>query len=645
MKKNKGITLIALIITIIVLLILAGVSIAMLTGESGVITQAQKAKISTELSGYKEELELYKISKLTENQEFLDGSLTAGKTNLSYNTQKAEETGNIKTVITSISDEYMEKLEIIKGELLINTKSKDEIKIAQSLGIEVNPYDITEEGELLSSNGNLLLMDENGTLTIPDSVTKIGEGAFANCSGLKTVIIPGSVKEIGTNAFAYNQTLETVIMQEGVEIIGDGAFMQCRHLKNVDMPQSLLKIKGSAFMAAQELSKITIPTKITSISGYSFYQCTNLTEIKLSENIKEITEYAFSFTAFESIVIPESVEKISKNVFSGNKNLDTIVIEGKEPKFVYENGMLMPKEKNNVLFASDKYLKGISTFEIPEGVDEFSLMLEQYRNINKLIIPNSLTKMLLPREWPPTIQEVEVKGENKRFKVDEKRKILYTQDTKELNMCFSKEENIDLLDENNEIGIKSIYDSAFQQATKAKNIVLPKSTTLIGAFAFQNCVNLEDVKIGENVSSIDGLFKYLNYAGEVIIDPNNPYFKVENNVLYTKDKSEIVCVLYPIVGTFYVDSSVKILRDRAFHNQYQMTDIRLPEGLTKIGECLNFCTSLTELNIPSTVESISEKAFINDPNISQINIQKPKDSIPGAPWGAPKGMKVVNWKK
>ena len=57
-EKQQGITLIALVVTIIVLLILAGVSIAMLTGNSGILTQSMRAKISTELSSYKEELEL-----------------------------------------------------------------------------------------------------------------------------------------------------------------------------------------------------------------------------------------------------------------------------------------------------------------------------------------------------------------------------------------------------------------------------------------------------------------------------------------------------------------------------------------------------------------------------------------------------------
>ena len=56
--SNKGITLIALIVTIIVLLILASVSIAMLTGENGILTQAQRAKEETEVASEKEGLSL-----------------------------------------------------------------------------------------------------------------------------------------------------------------------------------------------------------------------------------------------------------------------------------------------------------------------------------------------------------------------------------------------------------------------------------------------------------------------------------------------------------------------------------------------------------------------------------------------------------
>ena len=247
-KGERGITLIALVITIVVLLILAGVSIAMLTGDNGVITNAQKSKLATTFSAYKEEVDLYKTNKYAENRNFSENTLEAGKTSLSYNTKNQDEEGNIKTIITTITDADMEKFEIIKGKLLIKTKDVKEIKVAQSLGIEVNPYDITEEGELQSSNGNLLLVDETGTLKIPESVTKIGEGAFANVEGLKKIIIPGSVKEIGINAFANNLTLEMVIIEDGVERISEMAFKECKNLKDVKLPDSINYIGGQAFI-------------------------------------------------------------------------------------------------------------------------------------------------------------------------------------------------------------------------------------------------------------------------------------------------------------------------------------------------------------------------------------------------------------
>ena len=75
-EAQKGITLIALVITIIVLLILAGVSIAMLTGQKGILTQANNAKNETELASAKEKVELAVIGAISQTR---DGTLTVGK--------------------------------------------------------------------------------------------------------------------------------------------------------------------------------------------------------------------------------------------------------------------------------------------------------------------------------------------------------------------------------------------------------------------------------------------------------------------------------------------------------------------------------------------------------------------------------------
>lgn len=216
-KENKGITLIALVVTTVVLILLAGTSINFVLGDNGIITKAQQAKMQTEFSKYKEELDLFNGKQLIENQEY-----------------------QLKTLAA-----------------------------AQKAGINPNPYKI-ENGVLQSSEDNLLLVDETGTLRIPDSVTEIGDGAFSGVEGLKTIIIPGSVKRISANAFAFNSTLEKVVLSEGVEEIETQAFNNCNKLQKIELPQSLTKIAGLAFYWCRNLQSVTIPSKVTEIEMYAF---------------------------------------------------------------------------------------------------------------------------------------------------------------------------------------------------------------------------------------------------------------------------------------------------------------------------------------------------------------------------------------
>lgn len=90
------------ILNIIVLIILASITITTLTGENGIITKTNEAKFKTEMAELKEQLELFNVDKLSENSDYLESTLTAGKELLEYNTKKPGETGNIYTIFTSI---------------------------------------------------------------------------------------------------------------------------------------------------------------------------------------------------------------------------------------------------------------------------------------------------------------------------------------------------------------------------------------------------------------------------------------------------------------------------------------------------------------------------------------------------------------
>lgn len=637
-KNFEGITLIALVITIIILLMLAGVSIAMMTGTNGILTQAQKAKMTTELSNYKEQLELYKTEKMTENREFLESSLTVGKENLTYNTQPTGETGNIKTVIPNIKDEYVSKIEIIKGELLINTQDKNEIEIAKKLGIAVNPYDIVN-GELLSSNGNLLLMDETGTITIPDSVTKIGEGAFAGLSGLKTIIIPGTVKEIEANAFAYNATLEKVIIQDGVEIIGNSAFRNCNNLKEVSLPESINQIDNVAFFGCISLTSIEIPSKVTKINYCSFGCCTNLQEIKFrGENVDTIDTDSLNATKIKSIKITKNVKHIDGTAFKDCNELENIYIDKENDKYVYENNILMTSNKTQIIFISKKYYSSVTSFSIPNGVEEFNANISNITNIKELKIPNSL-KTINSYFLPNSIENISIDEKNEFLKIQES--CIYSKDNQNLIFCFSKQKNIVL---NN--SCKKISARAFKGATFAEEITLPNDVITVESFAFEGLKNLKELKLGENVSNISGLaWRGLNSDFNINIDKNNAYYTAENGVVYNKNKDKIINVTYKIKGEFIVNDNIKIIGDNAFNGQDKIKKIILKKGIESIGNGAFWdCTELTSIDIPDSIKEIQEKAFGGSTlNLTAINIHKSANSVAGAPWGASKGMKIINW--
>ncbi len=638
-KKSNGITLVALVITIIVLLILAGVTIATLSGDSGILTNAAKAKKMALLSQYKEEHEMFLNEQLLKNDNFKKVSLVAGETNLIYNTQEEGETGNIYDVIPSLkNNDFSTKLEIIKGELLLNTKDPKEIKMAQSIGIQVNPYDIVD-GELLSSNGNLLLMDETGTVTIPDNVTKIGEGAFANLSGLKTIIIPGSVKVIGVNAFRNNPTLEKVIIKDGLERIENNAFTSCENLIDIIMPDSITLMGQEIFMSCYKLKNVKLSESLISLPRFTFHACISLEKIKIPDRVERLEDRCLSSCPkLNNIIINQNITYISSSAFSDCDILENIYISN-NPNFVYENGILMLKSKTEILFISSKKLNENNVFKIPEGITTFNISISANKNIDTIIIPKSLQEVGNSQSgiFPMSVNNIQVTEGNMNFIV--KNNTLYSKDEKKLILCFEKGRTVNILPT-----VEDIEMQGFGLAPNLVEINLPDSVKNIKQFAIIKCIKLETMRIGKNVTYIDPLFQYNNTTLNLIIDPLNQNYIVEDFVLYNKDKTELMTTLKPNPGKFLVKDTVKVIGSLAFYNKREITEIILPEGLTEIKNSFGYC-SFNKIEIPSTVNTISIAAFANNPNLSQIIINKPPNSISGAPWGAAKGNRIVEWKK
>jgi hypothetical protein len=208
-----------------------------------------------------------------------------------------------------------------------------------------------------------------GDYVIPDSVTEI-EHAFKNCTGLTSVTIPGSVTKIGNSVFRDCTGLTSITIikikrdpfYHGTVIpldnhsyeSEDGVLFNEGKTKlilyppgrrgNYVIPDSVTKIGGkAAFENCAGLRSITIPNSVIKIGGEAFDGCTRLTSVTISDSVTKIGRRAFSgCTGLTSITIPNSVTEIGWRAFSGCPAF--INVHPDNPAYRSENGKLHKKQ-------------------------------------------------------------------------------------------------------------------------------------------------------------------------------------------------------------------------------------------------------------------------------------------------------------
>ena len=311
-KAQKGITLIALVITIIVLLILAGVTINMVLGDDGIIQNAQTAKNLNKDGQIEEAIELMASEIFIEKH----GGEAASLTNRTP-------TGVIEALVT---DGIVKEGELIPygGQSI---QYKDGRKSFSLDGIV--EWDNTNVAGLKIENGVVVgFLDESTretvtSITIPEGVTSIGNGAFGYCYELTEVNIPDSVTSIGEYAFGYCSSLETLQIPNSVESFGPYAF-ESSAITSITIPRNMTTIGENAF-SYSGLSSITIPDWVTTIERYAFAY-SQLTSVKIPSSVTSIGASAFNGCRITSIELPNSITTLPADLFENCSNLESIYI-------------------------------------------------------------------------------------------------------------------------------------------------------------------------------------------------------------------------------------------------------------------------------------------------------------------------------
>ena len=168
---------------------------------------------------------------------------------------------------------------------------------------------VTTIGDFAFSETNLT------SVSIPSTVTSIGNGAFDTCYHIKSVNIPVGVKSIGDEAFYCCSSLGEIIIPSTVETIGFSAF-SCTNITEIVIPDSVKSLGVSVLEGCLLLERVTLPKTLESLPSRTFANCRALKSITLPESVKTLESTAFdSCTALETVKLGNKVETLEPSVF------------------------------------------------------------------------------------------------------------------------------------------------------------------------------------------------------------------------------------------------------------------------------------------------------------------------------------------
>ena len=452
------------------------------------------------------------------------------------------------------------------------TKPTGNISLPSTVTYNGTQYTVTKIGEIAFANctgltGSLTIPNTvttiehgafmdctgfTGSLTIPNSVTSIGPHVFHGCTGFTgSLTIPNSVTEIGLYAFTWLSGLTgSLTLPNSITEIPEGAFEFCLNLSgNLSLPNSLITIGYAAFLGCPNFTgSLTIPNSVTSIVDYAFQDCTG-----------------FDGT----LTIGTGVTSMGTSAFSGCSNLSSMMVYSETPPTLGSNAFQTVPKTIPVKVPCGK----VSAYQNASGWNEFT-------NIQEFCDP-------LTYEINPDGVSVTVTGHQDGRNATG---TLFIPETKVIDgVAYT---------------VTAIGNNAFSNCYGLTgSLTIPNTVTSIGDFAFSECTGLTGSLILSNTLTYIGAYAFQacpGFTGDLTLP--NTLTTLGNGAFYLCDGFN---------GNLTLPNSITTIGKDTFASCKFTGSLTIPNTVTSIGEyAFHLCTGFTgSLTIPNTVTSIGYIAF------------------------------------
>ena len=246
---------------------------------------------------------------------------------------------------------------LVSDDAYLYTENEDQtITLTHYLGSEskvVVPSAIRGK-KVTALEGTFRSNQEVTCVILPEGIRSIGGYTFFECKYLQEVNFPSTLEEIGDDAFCLCERLTTPVhLPESVKRLGHGAFDNCTSIREAILPGSVETIGNGVFHRCVGLINVTLQEGFPQIPDGMFVHCENLKQITLPESIRSIGLAAFMYSGVVSIYLPDNVAEVSPFAFLHAEQLEALSVSEDNPYFYARDGMLFSKGSNELVAITD----------------------------------------------------------------------------------------------------------------------------------------------------------------------------------------------------------------------------------------------------------------------------------------------------